>query len=225
VKPSGRSGGPKGHEDRAGHDEFINRSWKQILPLLSERLHAIAKRNANGIRGVIGQFIDEETILTFKRLLNQLGAESSAISIQDPESKWNKNVDVDFRTSYLLGSKLTELGGPLLASRSAPEESGLRACDYVLLIGSTPRYDATLLNVRIRQLVIKKNITIASIGFPTDLTYPVNQLGNGMKTLYQLAQGKHNALYRILQAKNPNIILGFNAFQREDGDSLKFICD
>ena len=46
-----------------------------------------------------------------------------------------------------------------------------------------------------------------------------------MKTLYQLAQGKHNALYRILQAKNPNIILGFNAFQREDGDSLKFICD
>lgn len=193
---------------------------------MSARLHTIAKKNANGIRGVIGQFIDEETILTFKRLLNQLGAESSAISIQNPESKWNKNVDVDFRSSYLLGGdhgdlgKLNELGG---GARGAPEESG--ACDFVLLIGSTPRYEATLLNVRIRQLVRKKNITIASIGFPTDLTYPINQLGNGMKTLYQLAQGKHGALWRALQAKNPNIILGFNAFQREDGDSLKFICD
>ncbi len=32
-------------------------------------------------------------------------------------------------------------------------------------------------------------------------------------------------LRHILQAKNPNIILGYNAFQREDGDSFRFICD
>jgi hypothetical protein len=177
---------------------------------VSERLHTIAKKNVNGTRGATGQSIDEETTLASKRLLNHLGIESSNISIQNPESKRNKNVDVDFRTNHPSNKKLNELGG---------------ACDFVSSIGSTPRYDAPLLNVRIRQLVIKKNITIASIGFPTDLTYPVNQSGNGMKTLYRLAQGKHCMLRHIPQAKNPNIILGYNAFQREDGDSFRFICD
>ena len=158
----------------------------------------------------------------FKRLLNQLGVESSNISIQNPESKWNKNINIDFRTNYLLNKKLSAFGNPNTRLKT---NSGNEDHDFILLVGSTPRYEASLLNVRLRQLVIKKNITIASIGFPTDLTYPINQLGNGMKTLYQLAQGKHGALWRALQAKNPNILLGFNAFQREDGDSLKFICD
>ena len=203
-------------ESQSGHNLYINQSWKQILPLISEKLYTIAKKNQNAIKGVIGQFIDEETISLSKRFLNQLGAEASSIFIQNSESKWNKNIDIDFRTNYLLNKKLNEFG-------PAGQESAF--CDFILLIGSTPRYEAALLNVRLRQLVIKKNIKIASIGFPIDLTYSINQLGNGMKTLYQLAQGKHNALYQIFQAKNPNIILGFNIFQREDGDALKFFCD
>lgn len=141
--------------------------------------------------------------------MNQLGVESSNLFPQDPESKWNKNINIDFRSNYPSNKKL----------------NAIHESDYVLLIGSTPRYEAALLNVRLRQMVIKKNLTIASIGFPTDLTYPINQLGNGMKTLYQLAQGKHNALSRMFQAKNPAIVAGFHSIQREDGDAVKFICD
>jgi NADH dehydrogenase/NADH:ubiquinone oxidoreductase subunit G len=84
IRVSAKQSGPVKPK---GHDEFINQSRKQILPLVSERLHTIAKGNVNGIRGVTGQFIDEETIPAFKRLLNHLGIESSNISIQNPESK------------------------------------------------------------------------------------------------------------------------------------------
>lgn len=194
-----------------GAREFINVSWKQVIPIVSEKIGTIANQNPNQISGVIGQFIDEETILTFKRFFNQLGVESSNIFIQDPGSKWNRNINIDFRANYLLGTKLNEL-----------EKEGV---DFVLLLGSTPRHEASALNVRLRALGMKKNTSISSVGFPTDLTYPVDQLGTGLKTIYQLAHGKHSTLYQILKAKNPIIILGFNAYQREDGDVLKDTCD
>jgi NADH dehydrogenase/NADH:ubiquinone oxidoreductase subunit G len=141
--------------------------------------------------------------------MNQSGVESSNIFVQNPESKWNRNINIDFRSNYLLNRRL-----------NAIQES-----DYVSLIGSTPRYEAASLNVRLRQPVIKKNLTIASTGFPTDPTYPIDQLGNGMKTLYQIAQGRHNAPYEMFQARNPNIISGSNSIQREDGDAVKSIRD
>jgi len=141
--------------------------------------------------------------------MNRLGIESSNLFLQDPESKWNKNINIDFRGNYLLNKRL----------------NAINESDYILLIGSTPRYEAALLNVRLRQMVIKKNLTITSIGFPTDLTYAINQLGNGMKTLYQVTQGKHNALYKMFQAKNPTIMVGFNSIQREDGEAVKYMCD
>jgi hypothetical protein len=86
--------------------QFINQSRKQILPLVSEKLYTIAKKNPNGVVGVIGQFIDEETILMFKKSLNKPGIESSNISIQNPESKWNKNINIDFRANHLSNKKL-----------------------------------------------------------------------------------------------------------------------
>ncbi len=189
--------------------EYITQSWKQIIPFISTKLYTIAKKNPQNISGVIGQFIDQETILIFKRLMNQIGVESFNLFLQNPESKWNRNINIDFRSNYLLNKKL----------------NAINESDYILLIGSTPRYEAALLNIRLRQIVIKKNLMITSIGFPTDLTYAINQLGNGMKILYQIVQGKHNALYKMFQAKNPIIMIGFNLIQREDGEAIKFMCN
>ncbi len=137
---------PRSDFQRNSGAQFINRSWKQILPLVSEKLYTIAKKNPNGVVGVIGQFIDEETILTFKRLLNQLGIESSNISIQNSESKWNKNINIDFRANHLLNKKLNTQRATLRLFETPRQEAigDAGACDYVLLIGSTPRYEASL---------------------------------------------------------------------------------
>lgn len=207
-----------------GHTEFTNQSRKQVLSPVSEKPYTIAKKDANRVGGVIGQSVDGETIPTFKRPPNQPGVESPATSIQNPESKRNKNTNIDPRTNHPPNKRPNAFDGRgVREAGPSSEESGAR--DLVPLIGSTPRYEAPSPNVRSRQLVIRRNIIAAPIGLPTDSTHPTNQLGNGMKTPHQSARGKHYALHRIPQAKNPNILLGPNAPQREDGDSLKFICD
>jgi len=98
------------------------------------------------------------------------------------------------------------------------------------LVGTSPRFEASALNIRLRELVLKKNLTVASIASRNDLTYPVEQLGNGMESFYQLAQGTHpKSVPGRLGTRvgpmsphkgDPQIILGFNVLQREDGDAL-----
>ncbi len=96
--------------------------------------------------------------------------------------------------------------------------------DYITIIGSNPRFEASLFNVRLRQLVItKKNlaITVKSIGNPLNLTYPNEQQGTNIKTLYLTTQGKTNQTKNIIKADKPLTIIGINAIQRQDGAAIQ----
>jgi NADH dehydrogenase/NADH:ubiquinone oxidoreductase subunit G len=100
--------------------------------------------------------------------------------------------------------------------------------DKVLLIGSNPRYEASILNLRLRQSVMaitKKNLTIdiTNIGCPVNLTYPNGHEGAQMNTLYLLAQGKNILAKNLIQAKTPTSIIGINAIQRKDGHVIKAV--
>ena len=48
---------------------------------------------------------------------------------------------------------------------------GIEESDLILLIGTNPRHEATMLNARIRKVFVQKNTPIFSIGDPGDLTY------------------------------------------------------
>lgn len=67
----------------------------------------------------------------------------------------------------------------------------------------------------------KQKLKIASIGCPMNLTYQVNQLGNGSYIVSNIIQGKAKANRNIISAKNPFFLFGLNALQRADGASLK----
>jgi NADH-quinone oxidoreductase subunit G len=61
-------------------------------------------------------------------------------------------------------------------------------CDSILLVGVNPRYEASMLNTRIRKRYNQKNIPIGLIGSPVNLTYPISHLGSSTKTLIELAE-------------------------------------
>ena len=46
---------------------------------------------------------------------------------------------------------------------------GIEESDIILLIGTNPRHEATMLNARIRKTFVQKNIPIFSIGNPGEL--------------------------------------------------------
>lgn len=53
---------------------------------------------------------------------------------------------------------------------------GVEEADVVLLIGTNPRFEAPLLNTRLRKAWINNDLRVASVGPKLDLTYDVEVL-------------------------------------------------
>ena len=60
---------------------------------------------------------------------------------------------------------------------------GVEAADAILLVGANPRWDAPVLNARIRKAWLAGGVKVANIGPAVDLTYPVEQLGTDVAVL------------------------------------------
>jgi NADH-quinone oxidoreductase subunit G len=89
-----------------------------------------------------------------------------------------------------------------------PAIAGLEEADAILLIGTNPRKEASLVNARIRKVWRATGLPIALIGENADLTYPVQHLGAGMDTLSDLASGNGSFAEIWSKAKKPVVIVG-----------------
>lgn len=61
----------------------------------------------------------------------------------------------DIRANYLFNSRI----------------DGIESADLVLLIGTNPRFEAPLLNARLRKCWLNNELDVAMIGGKVDLTY------------------------------------------------------
>ena len=60
-----------------------------------------------------------------------------------------------------------------------------------MLIGSNPRLEATIVNLRIRKNFVNQKTEIFSIGNPGDQTYKINYLGDNLNILNEIANNKN----------------------------------
>jgi len=133
---------------------------------------------------------------------------------------------------------MTSFGVPNLDCRTdgskiaaAPRENylfnttfaGVEAADAILLIGTNPRWEAPVLNARIRKTWLGGSVAIAGIGQPCDLSYPVEQLGASPGVLEELADGTHDFAQVLRDAKRPILILGAGALARPDGAAIQHL--
>lgn len=95
--------------------------------------------------------------------------------------------------------------------------AGLERADAVLIVGSNPRWEAPILNARLRKAFLRNNTEIAVIGPPLDLTYPYEHLGNGLSALDTLSRARSGFAKTLKNAKNPVLLVGAGAFTRCDG--------
>lgn len=63
--------------------------------------------------------------------------------------------------------------------------------DLVLLIGTNPRFEATLFNTRLRKSIINNELRVGLLGPKVDLTYEYDHLGDSTDALEQLLNGTH----------------------------------
>ncbi|XP_036318118.1 NADH-ubiquinone oxidoreductase 75 kDa subunit, mitochondrial [Rhagoletis pomonella] len=162
---------------------------------------AKAIKNAKGaVSAVAGQLADVEALVALKDLLNRNGAETLCTE----QSLNIKGAGSDLRSNYVCNSTIADL-----------EEA-----DAVLLIGTNPRYEAPLINTRLRKSYINNEMDIASIGPKIDLSYDHENLGEDAGLISQICSGGHPFSKILESAKKPAIILGADLLERADAAGI-----
>ena len=87
--------------------------------------------------------------------------------------------------------------------------NGIEEADLILLIGTNPRYEATMVNARIRKAFLNNNTKIISLNNVGDLTYPYESLDGNTQTLKDIFENKNDLSKKIINSKRPLIIIGF----------------
>ncbi len=87
---------------------------------------------------------------------------------------------------------------------------GIETADAILLVGTNPRQEAALLNVRLRKAVKKGGAKAFNIGPAADLSFPIIQLGDDAALLTALPA---DVVAGFAAAQRPAIILGMGALK------------
>jgi len=98
--------------------------------------------------------------------------------------------------------------------------AGIEQADACLLIGTNPRWEAPIINARIRKRWMQGRFPVAVVGPRHDLTYDYDYLGAGPETLEQLSTGRHAFVETLKKAERPMLIVGMGALARPDGAAV-----
>ncbi|SCX02237.1 NADH-quinone oxidoreductase chain 3 [Agrobacterium sp. DSM 25558] len=160
---------------------------------------AVASTSGEKIGAIAGDLASVEEMFALKSLLVSLG--STNVDCRQDGAALDPSLG---RASYLFNATI----------------EGIEHADALLIIGSNPRYEASVLNARIRKRWRRGGFPIAVIGEASELRYDYEYLGSGTDTLSDLASGSHSFIEKLKAAKNPMIIVGQGALSREDGAAV-----
>jgi NADH-quinone oxidoreductase subunit G len=165
---------------------YVRTNGKLVEATWVQAFEAIAAVNAgSSVAAVAGDLVDCETMFAARELLAKMG--SSLIEGRQTGLKY----DVSSLAAVNFNSTL----------------NGIETADAILLVGTNPRWEAPLVNTRIRK-AIKHGAKVYAIGDEIDLTYKVGWLGNDMGLLSQLP----DAVADVFKgAKLPALIMGGGA--------------
>src|SRR5580658_6235703 len=170
-------------------------SWAEAFAAIAARLEGVAGER---IAAIVGDLCDAESMLALKDLMTALGSPH-----------------LDCRQD---GAKLP--AGPRGAYVFNTGIAGIDEADVCLLIGTNPRWEAALVNARLRKRYLRGGFKAFNIGPKLDLTFPVTQLGLGPEVLTDLADGNHSWIETLQAAKHPMLIIGQGALARPDGAEI-----
>ena len=175
---------------------YVRRDGKLVEASWDEAFAAIAAVKAGkSVAAIAGDLVDCETMYAAKALLSGMG--STLLE--------GRQTGMDYHVSSLAA---VNFNTTIAGSESA---------DVILLVGTNLRWEAPLVNTRIRK-AIKKGARVFAIGPETDLTYRVEWLGNDLGLLNKLPKPAMDAMKA---ADRPMVIVGGAALKSGHAAALK----
>jgi NADH-quinone oxidoreductase subunit G len=176
--------------------KLVPASWQDAFAAVRD---AIAKTTPDKIGAISGDLAAVEEMYALKLLMQALGSKNFDCrqdgSALDPKYG---------RASYIFN----------------PTIEGIERADAVLIIGANPRFEASVLNARIRKRWRAGNLPVGVIGDVGDTRYDYQTLGAGPETLAELAGGRGSFFEVLQKAERPLIIVGQGAIARADGGAV-----
>ncbi len=164
--------------------KFEKASWDEVFKIIKSKFENSSKEK---ICGFVGDLTNMETGYIFKEFFDRTLSNHNYDSRSD-----NRYVDVKERENYIFNSSI----------------NGIEDADLIFLIGSNPRYEATILNARIRKAFVNNNTKIISLNDVGDLTYPYESLDGQTQSIKNIFEGSDEISKKIIDAKHPMIIMG-----------------
>ena len=177
-------------------NKFKKSSWDEAYNKIAEK---IKNTSSDKIAGFIGDLTNMETSYMAKEFFNQTIKSNNLESRDD-----NYFVDINNRENYIFNSRL----------------NGIDESDLIVLIGTNPRYEATILNSRIRNVFLKNKCEIYSFGNLGDLTYDYEIIENNTSKLKEILDGTSSITKKIENSKKPIFIFGQSFFKLRSSNFL-----
>ena len=164
-------------------NKLVEANWDDAIQLISNKIKSI---KAEQIAGHVGDMVSIETIFSFKNLLKKIGCNS--FDFREKKTY----IDPTEKSNYIFNSSI----------------QGIEESDLILLIGTNPRHEATLVNARIRKAFKKNKTPVYSIGNPGDLTYDYTILGDDINDIKNIFDEKSEISKELKNVKKPIFIIG-----------------
>ncbi len=166
------------------NNKFEKASWDEVYKIIKSKIENTDK---DKVCGFVGDLTNMETSFIFKEFFER------TIDTKKYESRSSQRfIDNSERENYLFNSTI----------------NGIEEADLILLIGTNPRFEATMVNARIRKAYLNNNTKIISLNEVGDLTYLYKFLDGKTQTIKDIAENKNEVSKNIIDAKKPMIILG-----------------
>jgi NADH-quinone oxidoreductase subunit G len=157
---------------------------------------AVSATTGAKIGAIAGDLASVEEMYALKALIASLG--SANTDCRQDGAALDPSLG---RASYLFNSTI----------------EGIESADAILIVGANPRYEAAVLNARIRKAWRRSGLPIGVIGEGGEMRYPYEYLGAGTESLADLLSGKNGFVEKLKAAKNPLIIVGQGALAGAEG--------
>ncbi|HDZ71673.1 MAG TPA: NADH-quinone oxidoreductase subunit G [Aurantimonas coralicida] len=172
-----------------------------LRPASWQEAFAAIKAKVDGVEGprlgaIAGDLAAVEEMWALKRLIGELG--SANLDCRQDGAKLHP---ADGRASYLFNTTI----------------AGIENADALLIVGANPRFEASVLNARIRKRWRMGGFAIGVIGENVDLRYETTYLGAGTETLSDLGAANRGFFDTLKNSERPMIIVGQGALAGENG--------
>ena len=172
-------------------------SWEEAFEVIKNK---ISKIKPSQIAALSGNQMCLESMVALKDLMNLINVDN--LDCRPKNSKMPVNVKE--REGWLFN----------------PTINGVEEADLILIIGSQPRYEGSMLDIRIRKSWLKNKTVIARVGGGDKSSYPIIELGDEASIIEEIYNGKHSFNKLLNKSHKPLFLFGKNIYNREDSLGL-----